>query len=245
MRTFSRLAIGTFLLIAGMSFGFGLAGCDCNPSDIKLGASVWPSASDEPPSVGELLDVAYKYYPRWNPGKEPLNNYLVAYHHTPEVVALRTQVARVLGNDDKWQALIDDVRKAFPEYQVSDESAPTMDKPSFQLVIDYAPKAAKSGEAGEGEKQIIFRLSHLAPVYDYHEADRASQGSAPIAMHFSPTDTAKPVAKVVESKIARHFGYHRLPPSDANTPVLDIGVGSLRPGEVTLADALFDATRRF
>lgn len=293
----------TVWLIMGLTLAVAAGSCNCDPRDLGLGARVLPMSSDQPPSVDDLVQVVYKYYPRWHPGKEPLDNYLVGYHHTPEIVALRTQVARVLGNDDKWRALLADVRDVVADHQVIEGSAPTYNTPSFQLIITLDPPdtpasaAARSEDAedenearddtgdrdsdehaeedpqggddpeaptalaeasplsgdsqdsadgaGAPTRQLIFRLSHLAPVYDYHETEHTTKNQAAIAMHLAPTTEAGPVVSLIERQIARHFGYHRIAPEAGKTPIIEVGVGSLRPGEATLADALFDASRRF
>lgn len=185
-------------------------------------------------SAAELLDRVAPYYPRWDREVESLDDYLERYHRSPELLALRRLCAHALEHDEKWRAFTGEVRGALPDVFIQD-AIPRWDTvPSYQVVIGYGhpPGSGRS-------KYLVFRLSHLAPVYDYYEADR-DEAMALVRSHRVASPEAQRIATLVADKIVQHFGYAFLDPDVGRTPVPDIYVGTLFPGEVTLAEALFD-----
>lgn len=184
-------------------------------------------------SAADLLDRISPYYPHWDPEKESLNDYLERYHQAPEFLALRRVSAHALEHNDQWRAFLRDVRTSFPGYFIQDAIPPWDTIPSYQVVIGYEyPHGSKQS------KYLVFRLSYFAPVYDYHESDR-DETLGLVKSHRTPTPEAAPVAGLVAAKITQDFGYRMLDPGVGATPVPDIHVGTLFPGEATLADALF------
>lgn len=92
---------------------------------------------------------------------------------------------------------------------------------------------------------MVFRLSFLAPVYDYYESDhRADERRT--GTWLTPSPAAHQVVRIMERKIAEHFpGYVKLDPAIGETRLSDIGLPVTLPGEGTLQQALFAESRNW
>ena len=209
-----------------------LAGCQCESAGRQSNQAM-PFSDNSPLSTVQLLDSIAPYYPRWNTQQETLNDYIERYQQAPEFLALRRVCARALEHDDQWRALLHQLRALFPDHFIQDAVPPWDTIPSYQVVIgyDYPPGSDRS-------KYLVFRLSHFAPVFDYHEIDRDADEQR-ISVHQRPTLQAAPVARKIAREIVKHFEHRWLAPDVGKTPVPDLYVATLFPGEVTLADALF------
>ncbi len=207
-------------------------GCRCGSSEPESGQGI-PASIASSLTAAELLDRVSPYYPRWDPQAQSLERYIARYDDTNEHAALTRIVTRALDHDDRWRAFVRDLRAALPGYFVENAAPPWDSIPSYQVVIGY-----EHPPGSDRSKHLIFRLSHLAPVFDYHESDRDSDDQR-VGFHQAPTSEAAPIARLVSHLIVKHFDHRYLDPRIGATPVPDTQFGWLLPGEVTLADMLF------
>lgn len=189
------------------------------------------------PSVPELCALAYKYFPRWHPDRESLDDYLERLPHAPETKTLEDLVRRALDDNRAWNALLAEVREMFPDLWRYDGTPLGLDVPSRQLVLayEYPPGSSRS-------RYLVFRLSFLAPIFDFYESEQDPETRI-ITRYLMPTPESSEIAQAIVAMITRRFGYTWLDPEIGATPVPGIAVGNLSPGRVTLADALFDGSR--
>lgn len=207
-------------------------GCRCGSSEPGSEQGVLaPLASSL--SASELLDRVTPYYPRWDPETESLERYIDRHRDTDEHAALKRVVARALDHDDDWQAFLRDLRAALPGYFVENAAPPWDTIPSYQVVIGY-----EHPPGSDRSKHLVFRLSHLAPVFDYHEIDRDSDDQR-VGLRQTPTSEVAPIVRLVSHLIVKYFDHRHLDPRIGAMPVPDTQFGSLLPGEATLADMLF------
>ena len=198
-----------------------------------------------------LLAVIGQYYPRWIPENETVDEYLERYEESPEQARLRG-VASVAWRQPHWSAFLRDVREALPEekgYLVQSAVPASMFIPSYQIVVGYRYSLEPSRY-----KYMVYRMSHLAPVFDYYESTTGSRDRQ-LAWSLVPAPEVRDVDALVVAKIEQHFpGYRRLDPGLGETPLSDLGVGGNLPtraesrfpfGKATLAHALFDESRNW
>lgn len=199
----------------------------------QRGETMGLASKTEPPSTEELIEIAYRHYPRWYPDKETIDEYLVRYDSSPEIAALNRLMLRAIEDRTKWDALVGDVRAAFPGLLIIEIPLRYTGPSCHQFIMQYGDPPGSTKV-----RSIAFRLSHLAPVYDYYETHQLKNGRY-LLKTFEPSPEAKPVADVVEQMIVQRFSYHRLEPQIGRISLPHISVGNLIPGRVTLADALF------
>lgn len=198
-----------------------------------------------------LLAVVGQYYPRWVPENETVDEYVVRYEESPEQARLRG-VASVAWQLPHWSAFLRDVHESLPEekgYLVQSAVPPSMFIPSYQIVVGHRYSLEPSRY-----KYMVYRMSHLAPVFDYYESTTGSRDRQ-LAWSLIPAPEVCDVDALITSKIKRHFpGYRRLDPELGKTPLPDHGVGGNLParaeerfpfGRAMLAHALFDENRNW
>ena len=183
-----------------------------------------------------LMEVAYKYYPRWYPKRESLEAYLVGYDRKLEFWRLVHFIERATEDNTRWHELLRAVKAAFPEHWVDDGRPPSWEIPSYQLVLEY--------KHGAGSRLVNFRLSFFVPFYDYYETERDKDGIL-VWQQLHPSPESAPIVEVIEREIHERFGYRKLDPELGETLVPEIGIDTALPGEVTLAGALFEIDRRW
>lgn len=211
---------------------FAITGCEDRSSRQQVESDL-PASLATALTASELLDAVSPYYPRWNANRETLEGYVERYERTSEHALLKRVVAQALDDDAKWRAFLTGLRSVLPGYFIQDAAPPWDTIPSYQVVVgyEYPPGSGR-------DRNLVFRLSHFAPVFDYHESERDIDGSRTFFRQ-TPTPECAPIARRVALEIVRHFEHRHLAPSVGNTLVPQIRVGALLPGKVTLADALF------
>ena len=190
------------------------------------------------PSTQELVQLAYRYHPLFDPTREKLHEFRDRAPLSPELQELYDMVAKQLTDNHQWHALLADVQAQYPDYWLADGRPPVVDIPSYQLVLAYQPPGSIHS------RYLSFRLSMLAPVFDFYETERASDHRI-IARHPQPTPESAAVAEAIAAAIARHFGYNWLSPEVGATPLPGLWVDGHDPGDATLTDALFEGARRW
>ena len=196
-----------------------------------------------------LLTVVERYYPRWHPERESLEKYFARYQHSPEQARMRGVVQLAL-QQPRWPAFLRDLREILGEDRFLQSAIPpSLFIPSYQVVTSAADPIKP-----HRYRYIVFRISHLAPVYDYYESLTGSR-ERQLAWSLQPSPEVKELTERVESKIAEHFpGYRRLDPELGKTPLPHHGVDMHIPAttksshdldQAILAHALFDATRNW
>lgn len=196
-----------------------------------------------------LLAVVERYYPRWDPERETLDDYFERYEHSSEQARLRG-VVWLARKQPHWPTFLRELRQLLGEdHLVQSAIPPSLSIPSYQVVTSAADPTRP-----HRYRYIVYRMSHLAPVYDYYESTIGSrERQLGWSLHASPE--VKELTARIESKIAEHFpGYQRIDPQLGKTPLPHHGVDMTIPAsaetshdldEATLAHALFDATRNW
>jgi len=134
-----------------------------------------------------------------------------------------------------WLAFLHNVRSSLPHAIVRNGTPPFFTVPSYQIVVITKHPRGSVG--------LVFRLSFLAPYYDYYENVRDERNQLlSTSLEVSPQTRAN--AALVRSKLAEHFKeYRELSPKLGAVLLLDRKAGNLSPDETTLADAMFEADR--
>lgn len=238
-------------VVVGISVlsGCGASGCNAEPSTKHLDASgLYLDASgprlEIPASQARdreaLLEVVTHYYPRWEPTQETLEQYVERYPSAPETQK-RLELGKQALARQEWPRFFRDMRQALPGLFVHTGVPPWPQIPSYQVVacITHPPGTKR-------HKCMVFRMSYLAPVYDYHESDHKAPGKG-TRITLTPSPAASAVVTIMERKIAEHFpDYVRLEPAVGETPLPDgIGLPVTLPGKGTLEQALFDEDRNW
>ncbi len=198
--------------------------------------------------VDALIAAIEPYYPRWDPDRETIDHYVERYENSPEQARMRGVVALALRRPH-WREFQDEIRDSFASrgYFLSTAVPPSMFIPSYQIVLGVA-----INPSGSRYKYMVYRMSHLAPVYDYYESTIGSR-ERQLSRSLSPGPEISDLDAEIAAIIARHFpGYQRLDPAIGKTPLPYHGVGWHLPArtephprrtKATLADALFDQSR--
>lgn len=189
------------------------------------------------PQARELAAIAYRYHPRWHRKRESLDDYIERIPFATETLLREDLAAEKLARNRAWHGLLAEVKAVFPDYWVADARAPGVEIPSYQLIVGYEHPPG----SGRG-RHLVFRLSFLAPVYDFYESDQDSD-TRNIERWLIPTPESRRIADKVFEIIPQHFAYTRLDPEVGATPMPDLVVGTLAPGQATLASTLFQASR--
>ncbi len=197
-----------------------------------------------------LIAAIEPYYPRWDPERETIEQYLERYENSQEQARLRG-VAALAQRRPHWDAFQKEMYDTFGSkgHFVSYAVPPHLYIPSYQIVLkaDITP-------SGSRYKCMVFRMSHLAPVYDYYESTVGSRGRQ-LSWSLTPGPEVSDLAAEIEVIIAKHFpGYQRLDPELGKTPLPHYGVDAHMPAlsephpwfrKATLVDALFDDSRNW
>lgn len=166
---------------------------------------------------------------RWQGARAPTN---------PETKALEDLVESEITDNSQWHAFLREIEAKFPDDWVADGRPPGVGIPSYQLVVAYElPNSSRI-------HHLVFRLSFLAPFYDFYESERDTK-TRDVVRYLRPTSASRARARAIGALITRRFGLVELDPEIGKTPVLGIAMGNLFPGKVTLADALFESSRRW
>ena len=229
-----------FVSISVLS-GCGPSGCETEPAARHIDASgpqlAFPASQARDPDA--LLDVVSRYYPRWDPGRETLEAYVERYPSAPETQK-RLELGRYALARQEWSRFYQAVQQALPDLFVHTGMPPWPQIPSYQVVtsITYPPGTKRY-------KYIVFRMSYLAPVYDYYESDHRADDRR-TAVSLTPSPAANTVVAIIERKIAEYFpGYQKLDPAFGERALPDIGLPVTLPGKGTLQQALFAEDRNW
>ncbi|WP_428263543.1 hypothetical protein [Haliangium sp.] len=208
--------------------------------DDKLAMRLWDQPRVElaslPPEqqrwVKQLLALLRHYSPTWDREQESEDDFYTRWPDTPEVRRCEARIERHWENDRAWRALLFDARRALgAEYIVRGGTPPGFYIPSNQLVI--------ISDHPDGSIAMVFRLSMLAPLYDYYESIRRPdqlwlRGSLDVR------EGDPEVVRRARELIAVHFPEHRLlAPELGMTDVPDMRSENTLLGETSLADLLF------
>lgn len=219
------------------SLYFALLACDTpNQTPMKHDPSTDPNL---PEHVRELANIAYRYHPRWQQRKEHLHDYMERIPFAPETLAREDLTADKITDNRVWHEFLADVKAALPHHWVADARAPGVDIPSYQLIVGYEPTLG-SGRV----RHLVFRLSFLAPVYDFYESDQ-DPVTRKITRWLIPTPESSGIFEKVSEIIPRHFEHTLLDPRVGAIIMPGIGIDLLSPGEVTLASMLFQEKRNW
>ena len=197
-----------------------------------------PQSDLEKRQVARLIALAVPYYPQWDRDRESLNDYLTRYSTSPEMVRQKALVARRVKHDKRWRAFLADVRSALPaNATVENGNPPFAVIPSYQIVV--------IADHPRGSIACVFRLSFLTSFYDYHENIRRRDGWL-LETRLEPGREVQAIVDTVHRKIAQHYpAYHELPPRLGAILVPTMCPGNTPPDETTLADLLFEDSRRW
>lgn len=190
------------------------------------------------PSTQKLIQIAYQHYPYFDPKREQLHEFRERAPLSPELRKLYDLVAETLSDNRAWHALLADVKARYPEYWLADGRPPGVDIPSYQLVLAYEQPDSKHSH------YLSFRISLLAPVFDFYETERGPD-SRLIARYLRPTPASANIARAVADVIEQRLHYTWLDPDVGATPLPGLWVDDHDPGDATLADALFEGARRW
>lgn len=248
--------IVAFLLIVGAILV--APGCDCrsrHQADVKPSAPEDAAAtglkySDEGHVIFDLDELApdqrriadkiirnlSQYYPTWVPERQSIDDFYEHWYETPEIRRFMTTIDRRVATDRAWPVLFDEVQRTYGDrFMVLRGSPPGFYIPSFSVVV---------GRKKPRNITAVFRLSMLAPLYDYYGVLRDAEGRF-VALELTPGDEeTKAIAEQVRSLIARHFPkYRELPPEIGSVLVPNMKAESTHVGETILAELLFSDAR--
>jgi hypothetical protein len=190
-----------------------------------------------PISAEELLSVARNYWRSDHEFDDKLEN-------SPETERFHDAWERALETLDQWRALMDELRGAFPHFNIGHATA-TCD-PCFKCMV-YTNQEAVSSDPRENEPRsrlwtVVGCLSVLAPVYtvygvQYDYKGREVCGAARVFFDPLPPEM-QAIAEVIARKIEARYGAEALPREIAETRAPLI-VHWKEPPETTLFHALF------
>ena len=184
----------------------------------------------------KIIRLVAQYYPTWAPEEQSIDDFHEHWYETPEIRRFMTTIDQRVATDRAWPALFDAVQRTFGDrFMVLQGSPPGFHVPSFSIVI--ARKEPRNITA-------VFRLSMLAPLYDYYGVLRDDQGRF-VSLELSPQDEeTKVIAEQVHGLIAEHFPtYRELPPEIGSVLVPNMKAENTHVGKTILAELLFSDAR--
>ncbi|MCG8423801.1 MAG: hypothetical protein MJE77_38385 [Proteobacteria bacterium] len=186
--------------------------------------------------VASLNTILARYYPSWKREVETLDEYVQRHGDSRETRRLKTLIDERLKDAAAWRRFLDDVKRILPaDVLVRDGRPPFGVIPSYQIAVQAAHT--------RGSVAIVFRVSFLAPVYDYYENVRDHRHLL-LETRLAPSAETAALADQVRRIIAEHYSdYRELPAALGATLVPNLGTGNLPPNEATLADMLFEDSR--
>lgn len=201
-----------------------------------------------PLTAGELLEITYHVHPRIDRAFEgsPVDmqralpeierRFRASKEHARMRQVQKAGHARV----DSWQQLVLTVTKTLggrrAGFLIMDGTHPQLD-PTFAIDIHLLNRT----DAGETET-IAVHVSYLVPYYACSEIyDRGPSNGRECNLVRRPAGPdSQAILSIVEHEIARRYGYYRLAPGIAATPVPGAySDGHAGEGPLTLMDALF------
>jgi hypothetical protein len=178
-----------------------------------------------PLSSEHLLSIARNYWPS-------SNEHYLRGEASPEIERLQKLWQQELKKLDRWWALLDDLERELPEFDIGDATA-TIDA-SFRCI-------AYSGKTAPHRFAVVGCLSILAPVFTVYglefEETEETRTVRRICFEPLPAEMQNP-ANVIAKKIETKFGASTLPREIAETPV-PLFVEWKEPPNTTLFHALF------
>ncbi|MEM9489258.1 MAG: hypothetical protein AAGC55_08940 [Myxococcota bacterium] len=236
-------------LLAAVWAALILAGCTCSSDSSEHDAAQrWVPSAGRPSPVDtpaltpdQLVAAAYWFNPRI--GERGIGGtwkFEELYEKSPEraraIAAQRTAWARL----EQWLDMVADLVDALPGYWVNQKTNPSSTTYTVEIV-KYIGDRAPSPEHERG-RGLLVEVSILVPYYFIHERDyeytdgRFSYGP----IRYRVTAAMKPALAALERAMAAHYGYRRLNPEVARTPVPGIYInGYYEARSPTLRDALF------
>ena len=196
----------------------------------------------------KLISRVTNFYAVMDSSRETIDDYFEREHDAPESERLRRLIRQRSEQSHTWNACLLNMHTALrrDDVTVLDGNPPMFYIPSFQAVLH--------GETPRGAVTMVFRLSMLAPVYDYYEHTR-DPVTRDVEMSVVPTPETAEIAKTIRSVIATHYpGYRELPANIGSTQVpgvmlIDVTLPTSPTGlgerEATLAELLFEDGRRW
>ena len=183
-----------------------------------------------------LIALVKRYYPTWDPAHESRDDFYTRWYDAPEIQRFNELIQRHVENDHAWQAFLNDVQGDLGhDVRVRDGAPPMFYIPSFQIVIH--------GKHPRGTITMVFRLSMLAPLYDYYEHIRSVRGRW-LESNLIPSRETANIARQVRGLIADHYpAYRELPPQIGSVRVRNVKTENKLLNQASLADALFEDTR--
>ena len=158
---------------------------------------------------------------------------------------------------DTWQELVEDVHDTLGGrhggFFVMDDTHPERD-PSYGIFIDVVDRSRTSNDmdandidSNDIDSSLVVQVSYLVPYHTCYQRQRRVLADGTVEHHPSRdkvTPALETALRIVERELAERYGYWRLDPELAATPVpgiyIDGHVGSDPP---TLAEALFGPRR--
>ena len=196
------------------------------------------SESADPRAV-QLLEVVYRYFPRWDPSVESLEDYSRHYDSTPQARAIREALwEKPRIQREQWYTILTAIRHGLPsDHSLTDSTSPF--HACFQGIVTL-PRSVRSEEA----RAFVILASRLVPFYYVYDsrARRIDGEWEPSTLRYELPPDANSFLEIFDREFAQ-IGYERLPPSLGTLPIPDISVGNREPGQVTIADALFTEHR--
>ena len=235
------------------------AGCDCRSGESAglaptvsndTGPGLPGSSADDLPlvsledleagqrqAVEGIIDILEEHYPAWNPDHQSLYDFHEGWYESREIQRFMAIIDRAK-NDPAWPALFDDAQRTFGgEYMVLRGSPPGFYVPSFIIVI--ARKRPRNITA-------VFRLSMLAPLWDYYEILRDSEGDFVALKLSAQSDETAAITRQMRGLMAEHYPHYReLSPELGSVLVPHLKAENTRLGNTSVAELLFCDVRNW
>lgn len=190
--------------------------------------------------AAELVALAHEYYPALQPERETEDDYHERYDSDPRTRRWQEVIRETVeGNEDHWRACLREIHQAIGHggTWARDGNPPQSYSQSFHVVVHGSNK--------RGQFTMVFRISMLAPVYEYYEHTRNLRMRRR-EMSMVPTPENAAIAERIRGIIGTYFPDHReLPPAIGALRLPDMAIGNRQFGETCLAHALFEDSRRW
>lgn len=197
-------------------------------------------------SRDELLEVAQAFYPRLDPAAYPPCELEDRLERSPKYLRLQAVMrtarsARGAQWADVAQAVHEALGRGRRGFFVWDDTHPYRDPRYGVFVAIIGPNPE-----GKPRKSLFLFASQLVPYYYYYEEHKTDTNFSTHSVVektlplYQISPEFEPVVALLESLMARHYGYFRLDAELAEMPVPGIFVPEhLGDGPPTLRDALF------
>jgi hypothetical protein len=191
--------------------------------------------------IGELLELAYQFYPRGVWDIDP------RYKTTEEHSRLVTARHRAGAEEAPWRAMLRRLAARFPECTIQNRS---LHLPSGDCDACYSAWLnLPTRGPGERDHDLGILVSFLVPCYVVYISrsiyvdppGKEAEISVRQVVDFDLSPDEQTYARVVVDEIAATFGdhYEPMPPEIGNVVVPDVVAGNKVIGEATLFHCLF------